>query len=139
MNNPTYAFCGKNSKLHNQLRQRLLTWSGHVRSWTEQRDIPVKVLRYEDMLARPLEVFSEAAGFISLNHTQAQIQSALDRSAFDRLKQQEHEKGFSEKNAKSGSFFRKGVAGDWKNNLDDSQVRQIIAAHGEVMQQFGYL
>ncbi len=139
MNNPAYAFCEKNNKLHNQLRQRLLTWSGHVRSWTEQGDIPVKVLRYEDMLARPLEVFSEAVAFIGLSHTREQIQSALDRSSFERLKQQESEKGFSEKNAKSGSFFRKGVAGDWKNHLDDGQVQQLIAAHGEVMRKFGYL
>jgi hypothetical protein len=139
MNNPAYAFCEKNNRLHNQLRQRLLTWSGHVRSWTEQQAIPVKVLRYEDMLARPLETFSEAVAFIRLEYTREQIQSALDRSSFDRLKQQENEKGFSERNAKSGSFFRKGVAGDWKNHLNDSQVQQIIAAHGEVMGKFGYL
>ena len=57
MNNPAYAFCDRRDRLHNQLSQRLLTWSSHVKSWVDESGLPVLIMRYEDMLAlrrRPL-------------------------------------------------------------------------------------
>lgn len=138
LNNPEYAFCQRTDRLHNQLRQRLLTWSGHVKSWVDDSGLPVLVMRYEDMKARPAETFSRAADFIGLHYSPAEIVAALDRASFARLQQQEAEKGFSEKNARSGSFFRKGEAGDWKNVLSAAQVERVTQAHREVMERFGY-
>jgi hypothetical protein len=138
MNNPSYAFCERDDRLHNQLRQHLLTWSGHVRSWVDESGLPVFVMRYEDMSARPVEVFSQALSFIGLTHTRSEIKSALERSSFNRLKQQEKEKGFAEKSAKATSFFRKGLSGDWLNVLTPEQAKRIRDAHGEVMERFGF-
>jgi len=138
MNNPDYAFCYHTDRLHNQLRQRLLTWSGHVASWTENSGLPLLVLRYEDMLKTPWETFTSAVEFIGLKFARVEIQQALDFCSFERLKKQEEEKGFSEKSAHSPSFFRKGIAGDWRNVLTQEQVRQIVGEHGEVMKKFGY-
>ncbi|HNX96250.1 MAG TPA: sulfotransferase domain-containing protein, partial [Candidatus Aminicenantes bacterium] len=39
-----FAFCGKADRLHNQLRQRLLSWSAHVLSWVDRAPFPVCVL-----------------------------------------------------------------------------------------------
>lgn len=39
---------------HSQLRQRLLTWSGHVTSWVDEPGLCVLVVRYEDMKAKPI-------------------------------------------------------------------------------------
>jgi aryl sulfotransferase len=138
MNNPAYTFCDREDRLHNQLRQRLLTWSGHVKSWVDESGLPVLVLRYEDMSALPRETFSKAVTFIGLNHTPEEINTALEYCAFERLKKQEEISGFSEKNAKAESFFRKGVVGDWRNILTPEQIKTIIKAHGEVMERFGY-
>ena len=44
-----FAFCNKPKRLHAQLHQRLLSWSGHVKSWSEQAPFPVCVLRYEEL------------------------------------------------------------------------------------------
>jgi hypothetical protein len=138
MNDPAYAFCDRWDRLHNQLMQRLLTWSGHVKSWVDDSGLPVLVLRYEDMSSCPDETFSKAVSFIGLNRTPGEIRSALDYCTFERLKKQEEEKGFSEKSAKAGSFFRKGVVGDWQNILTREQADRITEAHGEVMVRFGY-
>ena len=35
-------------------------------------------------------------------------------------------------------FFRKGKSGSWKDEMTPSQVQQVIAAHGEIMQRFAY-
>ncbi|MBN2480765.1 MAG: sulfotransferase domain-containing protein [Bacteroidales bacterium] len=139
MNNPEYAFCSKAYRLHNQLRQRLLTWSGHVKSWVDESGLPLLVLRYEDMLSDPIGTFSKAIEFIELEYNMQQVQEALEKCSFDRLQEQEREKGFHEKSAKASSFFRKGVSGDWKNFLTNEQVQQIVEVHGEVMKRFGYL
>jgi hypothetical protein len=139
MNDPGYAFCQKTSKLHNQLEQKLLTWSGHVKSWVDDSGLPLLVIRYEDMHAHPVETFTRAVDFIGLSFTRLEIEDALEQSSFTRMKQQEVEKGFSEKSAGSESFFRKGVVGDWKNVLTKEQVRRIVEAHHDSMERFGYI
>jgi hypothetical protein len=139
LNNRSYAFCDSSDRLPNQLRQGLSSWSGHVASWLDQSGLPVCLLRYEDMLSSPVETFSKAVSFIGIPHTELQVQQALDAASFERLKKQEDEKGFAEKNARSPSFFRKGVAGDWRNVLTAEQVKSITGAHEGVMRRFGYL
>ena len=139
MSNPGYAFCHRTDRLHNQLQQKLLTWSGHVKSWTENSGLPVLVLRYEDMKAHTVETFTRAVTFLGLTATSSEIETALEQSSFARLKQQEEEKGFAEKSAQAASFFRKGIVGDWKSVLTQVQVRQIIDRHGEIMKRFGYI
>jgi aryl sulfotransferase len=139
MNNPGYSFCQRSDRLYNQLRQRLLTWSGHVKSWVDESSIPLMVMRYEDMKEKPVETFSMSAAFIGLNYSCDEIGAALNFVSFSRLKEQEEEKGFNEKSANTRSFFRKGIVGDWKNVLTREQVNRIIEAHGETMKRFGYL
>jgi hypothetical protein len=139
MNNPGYAFCNKYEKLLPQLKQKLLTWSGHVKSWTEESDLPVKVLRYEDMKNNPFEAFAGALEFIDLHVSKSEIENAIQKSSFDELKKLEEEKGFIEKNKHSASFFRKGITGDWKNVLSPEQVKRITDIHGETMKRFHYL
>jgi hypothetical protein len=139
MNNPEYAFCDRRDRLANQLRQRLLTWSGHVRSWVDESGLPVLVIRYEDMSAQPEITFTKAVQFIGLQHTQDEINTALELCNFSRLQQQEKEKGFTEKSARSPSFFRKGIVGDWQKSLNKEQVSRIVEKHGVVMKKYGYL
>lgn len=139
MNNPGYTFCNKSDRLHNQLRQHLLTWSSHVKSWVDDSGLPLIVIRYEDMSDSSLETFAKAVSFIGLEYKDAEISAALDQCTFTRLKQQEQEKGFSEKSPGSSNFFRNGKVGDWENVLTAEQVKSIADAHGEVMCRFGYM
>lgn len=133
------AFCSKTRSLHNQLRQKLLTWSEHVLSWTKQTAFPVCVLRYEDMKQRPAETFGRAVRFAGLDYTEKQIEKALSMCTFEELQRQEREKGFQEKSPASDMFFRKGEVGSWRNELNSKQAEQIIEDHRGVMTRFGYL
>ncbi|MFO7658949.1 MAG: sulfotransferase domain-containing protein [Bacteroidales bacterium] len=139
MNDPGFAFCSRENKLHNQTRQRLLTWSGHIASWTDWSGLPLLIVRYEDMLADTFHIFKKAVGFIGLDFPDDKILKALEFSSFEKIKKQEAEKGFREKAARSESFFRKGIAGDWKNTLTPDQVNRITTSHGSMMERFGYL
>jgi hypothetical protein len=139
MNNIDYSFCSRNDRLQLQFRQKLLSWSGHVKSWTEQSRLPIMVIRYEDMKENPVNTFSKAFSFLGINTTPEKIAEAVNISSFENLKKQEEEKGFLEKSIRSNAFFRKGIAGAWKEVLSDEQAQKIMSHHGDVMRQFNYL
>ncbi len=44
-------------KREGQLRQKLLSWKSHVKSWQEQALIPIHIVRYEDMQQNPIATF----------------------------------------------------------------------------------
>lgn len=139
INNPKYAFCDGSSKLHNQLRQLLGSWSEHVESWITQQEIPVKVIRYEDMVNRTFETFKTAIEFIGIKKSDQQIKEAIQKSSFSELSKQEKQDGFREKMIKSKAFFRKGEIGDYKNHLSSEMIQEIISQNKQVMVDFGYL
>jgi hypothetical protein len=122
-----------------QFRQPLLTWSEHFESWTTKPNFPVYVLRYEDMLNDTFNVFKNVIQKIGLEYTEEEIQIAIDATSFDKLRKQEDENGFREKNPDSPKFFNNGKSGTWQGVLTDEQVNKIISDHGEVMKQLGYL
>ena len=134
-----FSFCGKPDRLSNQLRQKLLSWSGHVLSWIDGAPFPVCLLRFEDMKAEPIETFTSAVRFAGLTHNEKQIQKAIEFSSFEILQQQEEMDDFRERSHRAAHFFRKGKCGSWRAELTSEQAARIIADHGEVMRRFGYL
>ncbi|WP_158797056.1 sulfotransferase domain-containing protein [Pedobacter sp. L105] len=129
----------KNLNVNNQFKQLMLSWSGHVLSWTQILPFPVLVIRYEDMLADTYRIFANAIEFMNIPVAPGQIEKAIAATQFEKLQQQEEADGFMEKNKKSKSFFRKGIAGGWENELTAGQIKEIIDHHGEVMAQYHYL
>jgi len=139
MADESYAFSNTPNRLHNQLRQRLLTWSGHVHSWVDKSDLPIIVLRYEDMKADTYLYFSKAVDFIGIKTTNAEIKRAISHSDIKEMQKQEAEKGFKEKPANAPAFFRKGIAGSWRTELPEVLIKSICNDHREMMVRFGYL
>lgn len=133
-----YAFCSKPDKLYMQLRQRLLSWSAHVESWTNS-GLNIHIIRYEDMMRTPFETFTSAVEFCGLAVPEEKIRKAITLSNFSVLQKQEKEKGFREKAQESKLFFRKGKIGSWKEELPNNLVTKIVTDHARVMKQFGYL
>jgi hypothetical protein len=124
---------------HKQLRQKLLSWSGHVNSWKSASVIEVLFLRYEDMLFSPFETFKKGINFLNIAISDDDLQRAIDSTSFNKLQQQENENGFKEKSRVANRFFRKGIAGDWESTLTSTQIDRLIHDHGETMHEHGYL
>ncbi len=139
INNSNYAFCDKNDKLQNQLRQILGSWFDHVKSWTEQNEMPIYIIRYEDMINSTFETFKHAIDFLGLGKSDKEIKKALEKSSFSILSEQEKRDGFREKMIRTKSFFRKGRIGDWKNHLSEQEVEKIVFNNKEIMLKFKYL
>ena len=138
MADPDYAMSASTGRQHHQLRQWLSSWSGHVESWT-RAEIPVHVVRYEDLQSRPVETFTGAAAFIGVPHDRMTVEQAVARSSFDEVQSQERQRGFRERPSVAASFFRKGGVGGWREVLSREVAEQIVGAHGDVMRRLGYL
>ena len=126
-------------RLHNQVEQRLLTWSSHVESWVDDPELETEVLRYEDMGTKPQHAFAAAAAFLRIQTDPANIDRAIRHSQFEGLQAQEERDSFRERSTRSSRFFRKGQIGDWKRTLTRSQINRIVDQQGAVMARFGYL
>jgi len=139
MAEPKMAFVKSEKRLNSQVRQKLLSWSDHVRSWAEAPGLKLEILRYEDMLGDSLATFTRAARFLELPDNKLRVEKAIRFSRFDSLQEQEQAGGFKEKPANTPSFFRQGKSGGWRNELNEEQVAKIIADHGTMMRRFNYL
>ncbi len=115
------------------------SWSENVASWTTPPTGAILPVRYEDMLASPVETFTAIAAHVRMPATANQIAHAIDLTRFDRMRHAEDARGFLEKPPHVERFFREGRAGQWQATLTDAQVERIVTAHGKEMGRFGYL
>ena len=138
MANPKAVMGVTRRRMPLQLPQQLYSWSRHVASWLHA---PVKrlLLNYEDMLTEPTKRFGEVARFLGFNATHEMVGAAVDAVRFDRLQQAEKAKDFIERQPGTICFFRRGIAGGWRDSLTPSQVARIEADHGFMMRSLGYL
>lgn len=126
-------------KLNFQVRQRLLSWSEHIVSWVDAPQLNRLVIRYEDMLYRPLATFTRSCRFLAIAAERDRIEQAIHFSDFKELKRQEAQSGFNERPEQTESFFRKGGSGNWQQTLSEVQIQKIIEDHEVIMRRFGYL
>lgn len=115
------------------------TWSDHVKSWTDQPAQGLHVIRYEDMHQRPRTAFGEVVRFLGLPPDRKRLDKAIRFSSFKVLQNQERQAGFKERSSFAEAFFRAGRPAQWKTVMAAHQAEAIAAAHGEVMQRYGYL
>jgi len=141
MNNPKATYCDTGDREYPQVRQLLSSWSRHAESWLDQQDIPVHLIRYEDLLAAPADVFADAMAFCGQPADKEAIKKAVRFSDFSSLQAQEREKGFREwldEDTAGRLFFRQGKSGTWPDELSDAQVARIETVHHAMMTRLGY-
>ncbi|GAN79897.1 sulfotransferase domain-containing protein [Acidocella aminolytica] len=122
-----------------QVFELLSSWSQHALSWVST---PRRLLvRYEDLLADPERGFGRMVRFLGGTNDRpelARLRRAIEFSSFSTLSGQEARNGYRAAGAAGGKFFRAGQAGGWRDRLTQAQTAKIWAAHGHVMEKFGY-
>jgi aryl sulfotransferase len=122
------------------LPQLIGSWSDHVRSWLDASELPVLLVRYEDLHARAAEILAELAAFCGLEVDAARASKAVAYSSFGELRRQEREQGFRERPpAARDQFFRRGEIGGWRSELPATAASTLVAAHRQTMARLGYL
>jgi len=138
MNNMENGLACKKSKLHSQLCQHLGSWSEHFRSWVDHSGLNVHVIKYENMLSRPIQTFSGVLDFLGIEKSLSQVKSSIRECSFSELQDQEKKYGFNEKPIKSEKFFKMGKSHYWKDYLDDDDVISLTDNHSSVLNRLNY-
>ena len=114
------------------------SWSLHVKSWADRESSRILIVRYEDLLEKPLKTFSRVARLIGTGDRN-RIERAIRHASFASLAGMERRDGFVEVPIKCKHFFRAGRANQWRDVLTREQVLRIIARHREQMARFRYI
>ncbi len=120
------------------------TWGENVASWAFARGARpgFLLLRYEDMKALPDRELTRIAKFLGIPASPNQLQTILDRSSADRMREMERTQGkdwVSTKDKRSDiPFIRTASVGGWKNQLRPESVAEIESAWGNIMVHLGY-
>ena len=125
-------------RTNRQIRQRLQGWSGHVQSWLDQSDMPVHLIRYEDLHRDGVGVLRGALDFIGADYDPDAVPRAVRHANFSELQRQERERGFRERPKGLETFFRRGEIGGWRQHLAERQAAAIETTHAAMMARLGY-
>ncbi len=110
--------------------QFVSSWSTNYKSWMAQKKIPVKIVKYEDLLNQTFYIFKDIVDFINKTTNNSEkidknkLKNSVNSTFFSKLKKNEETNGFSEsviskKNNKKITFFNLGPKNDWKKILDE--------------------
>ncbi|WP_306152875.1 sulfotransferase domain-containing protein [Roseovarius sp. MMSF_3281] len=101
-------------------------WDDHIDSWTGAPGLPIHIIRYEDMLAKPAPtVRALLEKFLKVEVDKPKLAYAIKSTSFDAMKKQEENLGFRERPEGMERFFAKGKAGAWKEDLTPEQVARL--------------
>jgi hypothetical protein len=138
--NPDFGLARSLGGMADQLSQHMGSWSGHVLSWIDESELPVHLIRYEDMHRDPETFFGNVVRFCGLPWDAERVRKAVAFSDFSELQRQESANGFKERSLRSpGPFFRRGQVGSWREELPTLLAQRLIDVHGVTMKRFGYL
>ena len=122
------------------LHHLVLSWSNHIRSWTQPDHIDVLSVRYEDLHEDPVEVFRGIFEFLGVDDLAPdRLEAAVETVAFDQMRAAEEEHGFPGAPNDAAPVFRSGQAEGWMDELPTDVARTIEDDHGEMMEALGYL
>jgi aryl sulfotransferase len=125
------------SKATDEMPEDFGSWSSNVVSWLDG-PYAICLVRYEDLLATPMEQFSRIAAAAGLRATTDELSVVVEAARFERLQREEMRTGFVERAKNSARFFRSGRAKCWEGELDQAMRARIVAEHGAVMERLGY-
>ena len=120
-----------------QIRKLAADWNARVGKAVEEGprlfgDRYAEV-RYEDLLARPEPEVARLLRFLGAASDERSVARCVGAASFERLS-----KGRTRGEEDPSSFFRKGVAGDWKNAFTQEDQRIFEEIAGGLLLQLGY-
>ena len=89
-------------------------------------------VRYEDLLERPREEVEQLLEFLGADARDQIVERCVSAASFERLS------GGRSRGQEAASFFRKGIAGDWKNTFTGQDKQDFKAVAGNLLVELGY-
>ena len=134
-NHKQYIYDNTNNKDYGNF-QFISSWSNNYKSWKIQKELPVKFIKYEDLLEKTFFITKEIIQFInkitkseqSINKDK--LKNAVNSTMFDKLQEKRKKKVFLKqffqiKKKTMIPFFNLGPKNDWKKILNNSLKLKI--------------
>ena len=129
--------------------QFISSWSTNYKSWKIQKEIPIKIIQYEDLLKETYVVFKDVIEFINkiLNIKEKinkdKLKNSVSSTFFHKLKNEEKKNGFIEavsstQNKNKIPFFYLGPDNDWRKILDKNQQSKFTDIFKKDLKELGY-
>lgn len=119
---------------------KALSFEGRVRRWREAMEQQflqedeggLFALSYESLLERPAEVVSRLLAHLDIPVDASVLDDMIRRSSFEFTTGRKRGEGVE------NAFYRKGVAGDWRNHYSDDEKRVFSELAGDLLVRLGY-
>ena len=131
--------------------QFISSWNMNYHSWKVQKKIPIKIIKYENLIEQTYTVFLEIIEFINKITNNAEkidktkLKTVLNSTSFETLKKNEIDQGFSEaiptredKNKKI-SFFHLGPKNNWKKILNKDLSLRLDKTFNKELKELSYI
>jgi len=130
--------------------QFISSWETNYKSWTVQKQIPIKFVKYENLLNETYMVFKDIVEFIN-NLTEInkkidreRLKNSVQSTSFNKLKNNEKKHGFSEailskKTNKKIPFFFLGPENDWRKVLSDDLKTKLNETYKKNLKELSYI
>ena len=129
--------------------QFISSWETNFESWKIQKKIPIKIIRYEDLLNETYAVLNDIIDFIhqTINSKDKifkdKIKNAVSSTLFSKLKEKEQQEGFYEApKSKVGDkkipFFNLGPKNNWKKILDQDLKDKLNNIFEKKLEELSY-
>ena len=129
--------------------QFISSWITNYKSWKVQKKIPVKIIKYEELLGETFFVFKDIIEFINKSTgnnekiNKDKLKNAVNSTLFDKLKSSEEKNGFSEaitskKSNNKIPFFYLGPKNDWRKILDDELKNKLNDIYKQNLIELSY-
>lgn len=131
--------------------QFISSWNLNYRSWQNQKKIPIKLIKYENLLEKTYTVVFEIIEFINkiTNNLEKvdkiKLKKVLTTTSFETLKKNEVNNGFFEavisqnNKGKKIPFFHLGPKNDWKTILHDDLKKQLEKTFEYDLKELSYI
>ena len=129
--------------------QFISSWEKNYKSWINQKIFPIKLIRYEDLSVRTLEILAEIIEFIQ-NITQEKkgfnnlkAQNCVKSTNFENMKNIEQNSGFiesvlSKNDSKKIPFFHLGPKNDWQSIFDKNYQKKLKLIFENNLRELNY-
>ena len=130
--------------------QFISSWERNYKSWINNKDFPIKLIKYEDLMSETFYIVKDLILFIekicktNVSFDKLKAQNAINTTSFEKLKIIEKKYGFSESiksknlNKNKIPFFHLGPSNDWKKIFETSFVNKLNIIFKESLEELKY-
>jgi len=131
--------------------QFLSSWEKNYKSWKNQNNFPVKIIKYEDLCKKTYEIFREIIKFVNKTIKSKDLfnvekaKNAVASTSFNKMKNIENKEGFKEavlskyNSSNKIPFFHLGPKNNWKNTYNPNYQKKLNSIFSENLRELNYI